>query len=224
MTGIILAAGSGTRLGGNIPKGLLKLPTGETILERQVRSMRLVGIDDIVIVVGFKRELIQSAVPNVQYRHNQRFADTNTAKSLLLGLEGINDDVLWCNGDVVFDEEVLPLMIAQTTSAMVVNSEKCGAEEVKYNADSEGIIKKISKELSNGQGEALGVNIVRGKNVADLVKALRQCSDSDYFEAGIQLTINTGTIFKVQSVGNNNCIEIDFPEDWDRAISMFSSD
>ena len=48
---VVLAAGKGSRLGG-VPKALLTLEGGETFLARIVRTLRTVGIDRIVVVVG----------------------------------------------------------------------------------------------------------------------------------------------------------------------------
>jgi molybdenum cofactor cytidylyltransferase len=48
---VILAAGSGTRLGG-VAKALLKRPDGRTFLEAIVATARDVGIGEAVIVVG----------------------------------------------------------------------------------------------------------------------------------------------------------------------------
>ena len=55
MKGIILAAGSGTRLKKyteNLPKGMLSF-MGKTIIERQIQIYRSCGIQDIIIVRGF---------------------------------------------------------------------------------------------------------------------------------------------------------------------------
>jgi CTP:molybdopterin cytidylyltransferase MocA len=48
---VILAAGSGTRLGG-VAKALLRLPDGRTFLDAIVGTAREVGLGDAVIVVG----------------------------------------------------------------------------------------------------------------------------------------------------------------------------
>ena len=53
MRGIILAAGKGSRLNGTLgdkPKCLLRIG-GRTLVERQIESLRGVGIDDIAEVV-----------------------------------------------------------------------------------------------------------------------------------------------------------------------------
>ena len=57
---VILAAGQGSRLG-NKPKALLKA-FGESLIERQLRALKDVGITDIVVVTGFHHEQIEPIV------------------------------------------------------------------------------------------------------------------------------------------------------------------
>ncbi len=224
MTGIILAAGVGNRLGVSIPKGLLVLPSKETILGRQVRIMKASRIKDIVVVVGFKKETVKEALTGVRFAYNPRFADTNTAKSLLCGLEGIDDDVLWANGDVVFDEELVPMIVSQKHSSILVNTAECGEEEIKYVADDDGNVKQISKQLTGADGEALGLNLIKRDSLGKFVEALRRSNDHDYFERAVQDIIDQGVVFKRLSVSGRKCIEVDFEEDWERAIDMFGCD
>lgn len=221
MTGVILAAGVGARLGLSVPKGLLVLPSGETILARQVRIMKAARIQDIVVVVGFKKETVKEALSGVRFAFNPRFADTNTAKSLLCGLKGIDDDVLWANGDVVFDKELVPKIVSRKHSSILVNAAECGEEEVKYIADDDGNVKQISKQLPGAQGEALGMNLIKRESLGKFVEALSRSDDHDYFERAVQDVIDQGVVFKRLPVSGHKCIEVDFEEDWERAKEMF---
>ncbi len=221
MTGVILAAGVGARLGLSVPKGLLVLPSGETILARQVRIMKAARIQDIVVVVGFKKETVKEALSGVRFAFNPRFADTNTAKSLLCGLKGIDDDVLWANGDVVFDKELVPKIVSRKHSSILVNAAECGEEEVKYIADDDGNVKQISKQLPGAQGEALGMNLIKRESLGKFVEALARSDDHDYFERAVQDVIDQGVVFKRLPVSGHKCIEVDFEEDWERAKEMF---
>lgn len=221
MTGIILAAGLGSRLGKDKPKGLLLLPNGETILGRQVRLMKEAGIDRIIIIVGFKHDLIEAEISDVEYRLNERYRETNTAKSLLIGLDGLDENVLWMNGDVIFDEGIVCLISERPENTVLVNKARCGEEEVKYIADQSGIITEISKQVKNAHGEALGINLVTREAVDSFRLALEQVSDNDYFEHAIQAMISNGSRFRELDIGDLNCIEIDFDEDWQAANDMF---
>jgi choline kinase len=162
MQAVILAAGVGTRLGRPFPKSLSILPNGEKILGRQIRLLREAGIRSVTVVVGFKMSLIMEDFPDVYYSYNPVFYVTNTSKSLAWGLRHMDDDVLWLNGDVVFEPGVLEKTLAAPKLNLVcVDKKRCGEEEVKYRQDSAGLICEISKGVKNGEGEALGINLVR---------------------------------------------------------------
>jgi len=222
MKAIILAAGVGSRLGRPFPKTLSRLPGGETILGRQIRLLRKNGIDEIIVVVGFKMNLIMESYPEVYYKYNPVYYITNTSKSLLNGIKDCNDDIIWLNGDVVCDEGVIERIISSEGNAIAVTPAQCGEEEVKYTTDPEGYITAISKTVKNAEGEALGINKVVAEELAEFKECLQQCDDNDYFEKGIEFMIERGKKFKAIDVSEYRCIEVDFKEDWDQVVSLFS--
>ena len=86
---IIIAAGLGIRLNpltDGKPKCMLPVG-GKIILKRQLDTLKECGINDIVIIRGYKKELIMEAFPFNTYVYNDRYATTNTAKSLLRALK-----------------------------------------------------------------------------------------------------------------------------------------
>ncbi|HDQ39938.1 MAG TPA: phosphocholine cytidylyltransferase family protein [Desulfonatronum sp.] len=222
MRGVILAAGVGSRLGRPFPKCMSLLPDGEQILGRQIRIFRDVGIREIYVVSGFKQSLIMEEFPDVFYKYNPFFYITNTSKSLLRALEHMNDDVIWTNGDVVFDREVIEAVAAHVGNAVAVDRKRCGAEEVKYRADEQGNLLEISKHVVNPHGEAVGVNKVLRESVPDLVHSLTLCQDDDYFEKGIEQCLHGGVAFHALDISAHRCIEVDFDEDLREARRMFA--
>ena len=80
---------------------------GYTILDRQLGNLgEFQG--NILGVVGFKKDLVMERHPELLYVYNPRYDQTNTSKSLLAALEHVDDeDVLWLNGDVVFDQRII---------------------------------------------------------------------------------------------------------------------
>lgn len=222
MRAVILAAGIGSRLGNPYPKCLNKLPYGETLMERQIRILRECGIKEIIAVVGFKKELIMEHMPSIYYKYNPVYYLTNTSKSLLVGLEDIYDDVIMLNGDVVFDKAVLEMAISnERDNKIIVDNKKCGDEEVKYTTDEMGRIKEISKEVIKGEGEAVGINIISKKHIECFKEYLKLCEDNDYFEKAIELAIEEGIEFFPVNIGKNNCMEVDFYNDWEDACNIF---
>lgn len=221
MKAIILAAGVGSRLGAPGPKSLLRLPSGESILGRQVRIFKSEGIKHITIVVGFKKEDVFRAVEGANFCFNADFNKTNTSKSLLLALKTFNDDIIWTNGDIVFDAEIIKELKFLKHNTVVVNDSECGEEEIKYRLDSNNNIAEISKTVTDPLGEALGINMIRRESLENFITALEDCDDNDYFERGMQILIDRGEIFKKHDVSRYRCIEIDFEEDWEKAKDLF---
>lgn len=87
MKAIILAAGRGSRmrrLTEHRPKCLIEV-RGRTLLNWQLDSIRSSGIQDVGIVTGYKRELLQ--IYGLTEFHNPRWAETNMVISLTMADE-----------------------------------------------------------------------------------------------------------------------------------------
>jgi len=216
---IILAAGIGSRLGNPKPKPLTKLSTGEMIMERQIKALKQVlSVDDILVVVGFKKDLIMEEFPELTYVFNNMYDRTNTSKSLLKALKKVQGhDVIWINGDVVFDPDVLARLAVSQGSVMAVNTASVGEEEVKYTVAADGSINAVSKTVTHALGESVGVNKIVSADIPLFLEMLKRCDDNDYFERGIEFAIQKGLKIYPLDVSDILCIEVDFTEDLEKA-------
>jgi choline kinase len=221
---VILAAGMGSRLGRSLPKPLTELSDGRTIMRQQFDNIRQAFGRDarVTIVVGYKYEHIVEAFPDAEFVYNEQYDETNTSKSLLRALNASKDGgVLWMNGDVVFDPEVLVRagdLVARDQSFVTVNTAKVSDEEVKYTVDGSGSILELSKTVRGGLGEAVGINYVASRDKAALLRQLQRVGAQDYFERGIELAIaQDGLRFHPVDISDLYAVEIDFAEDLDRA-------
>lgn len=99
---VIVAAGLSSRM----EKFKPMLPVGEeTIIQRTVRMMKEAGADPVVVVTGYRKELLEEHLKNsgVILLHNPRFAETKMFDSVIIGLqalEGKCDRILFTPGDV----------------------------------------------------------------------------------------------------------------------------
>ena len=216
---IILAAGRGSRLGGAVPKALAEVAPGLSLLGNQVRVLeRLVGRHRVCVVVGYEAMQVVAALPDLLYVHNTRYAVTNTAKSLLCGLPKFDDDVMWINGDLYFEEPAVRRLMEQhaDSSRTLVDHSKTGEEEIKYSLLPDGSIDQISKTVPPGlaKGESLGLQLVTRRDRPRLVRALEEAGDRDYFEKALELCTQDRSIRLMPvDVGDQFCREVDFPED-----------
>ena len=100
---IILAAGKGSRLSKytkTVPKALLPIKYGQTIIERMLYQLQDSGIQELIVVVGYKAdntikriEELSNGFPNINIRIvvNDQYETSGTLKSLLIGMKEIKN-------------------------------------------------------------------------------------------------------------------------------------
>lgn len=171
MKALILAAGRGRRLKPitySIPKTLIKIED-KPILGHILSSIKACGIKDVVIVTGYKNNLIKEYVGdgskwglNVVYRYNRKYKTTENIYSVRLAAdELLDDDFVLINADDLFSPVILKKLIqARGDVVLAVDSEgTLGSEEMKVSVDENGRIIGVSKRLDpiESLGEDIGV-------------------------------------------------------------------
>lgn len=215
MKAVILAAGMGTRLGGEVPKPLTILNNNKSIINFAVEKIsEFISENNIFVVVGYKKEMIIEKNPNLTFIYNENYQNTNTSKSLLKALNKINEDVLFLNGDIYFDKQIIQKLIENDYSGVLVDDKKCSEEEVKFITSQDGYIKRISKQVDPAEGEALGINFMKKNDLVAFKKHLNLVDKQDYFEKAIEAMIIKDNV-KILPVNTDGlfCHEIDFIED-----------
>ena len=218
---VILAAGKGSRLGLDLPKALVEITPGHKLLNYQLDQLTLAfgASARISLVVGYKKELFLAYTERVDLLHNSLFETTNTAKSLAMALESIdeNNSVLWINGDVYFDEQVLTLVARRILNARSFIGVQFGSvddEAMKFGLDKKGNISSISKSITYGEGEAIGINFVSPQDRRMLLDALKLVESQDYFEKALDNLANSGGVtFEILDLTKQFVREIDFLTD-----------
>ena len=131
MKALILNSGTGTRMGiltSEHPKCMTEISFGETILSRQLKQLTEAGIRDIVITTGPFEEILKEYVDtlgtdaDVTFVHNAEYRETNYIWSIECAKEFLDDDLLLLHGDLVFENEVLDLVVQSGHSVMTVSS------------------------------------------------------------------------------------------------------
>ena len=196
-------------------------------MRQQIDNLRQAFGDDlrINVVVGFKLHLIIEANPDVSFVYNEAYDVTNTSASLRKALMMTQDvGILWLNGDVVFDPhllEDLKEMLEGQGSFVCVNTASVAEEEVKYDLDGSGFVKHLSKSVSEGLGEAVGINYVSPEDKPAVIDGLRACADQDYFERGLEIAIERGQLrLTAVDISEFGCVEVDVQSDLDVANSL----
>ncbi len=227
MQALILAAGFGSRLGHEMPKALIPWNTG-TIIDQQLERLKDAGIEDVTVVVGFQADRVKQHVrarwPNVKFVENAAYMDTNTAKSMLAGLQSMpSGGVVALNGDVVFDDGVLQAIQTDLdVTSLAVDPRVCGDEEIKYRIR-DGRLTELNKQV-HGEGEAVGINFFCAADRPILEKALAYVDQQAYFERAVEHMLPyTERLVRCVDIGTARAMEIDFPEDLAAAREAFET-
>ena len=117
LAGLILAAGVSSRMGAFKPM----LPVdGQTMIRRVADMMRRAGADPILVVTGYRGEVLERHLEglNIRFIRNERYYSTQMLDSLVLGLERLEGEtrrVLVSPADIplVEDGTVAALLAAE---------------------------------------------------------------------------------------------------------------
>ncbi len=229
---IILAAGRGSRLGaqlGGAPKCLLRLG-GVTLLERQLASLRLAGIRAITVVAGCEAPRVSAICAGLaDVVVNERFAETNSMYSLWLVRPLLAEGFVVMNGDVLFHPQLLcDLLSSRHDDALLVAFRDAAAapfgdEEMKVKVRG-GRVVDIAKTLPPADADGENVGIARFSSRG----ACLLCETMDGLVAEGRLREWAPRAFQafavrrpLHAIGTRGFpwIEIDFPEDYERAAA-----
>jgi choline kinase len=239
MRAIILAAGRGLRLkqpeDRQLPKCLLRFG-GKSLLERHLILLRSVGIDEIVLAVGFRRELIEEELTRLRWKPrpdivvNGQF-DLGSVLTVHTAADAMTrgGDVLLMDADVLYHARILDALIAgrQPVNRLLIDRDfEAGDEPVKL-CVRDGVPIELRKQLAadlqyDTIGESVGFfrfDEAGARRLAALVAGYvaRNLSHMPHEEAVRDLIREGSQTIEVTDVTGAPWIEIDFSADAARA-------
>jgi choline kinase len=236
LIGLVLAAGPGRRLHpltAVLPKTLLPLADGRTILDMALSNFRAVGVEDVVVVTGFAAERVQERVAGLERRYglnmelvfNEHAEEWNNAYSLWLARDAFREGALLANGDTVHPVSVEETLLAARGAdvLLAVDDDKTlGEEEMKVIASDSARLQRIGKDIeaSAAAGEYIGVALIEPaatEPLADALEATWRRDPSLYYEDGFQEFVQRGGKVNVAPIGNMDWVEVDTHADLARA-------
>ena len=231
MKGVILAAGKGSRLNGTAgdkPKCLLEAG-GVTLIQRQIDTLRAAGLAEVVVVVGCQAERVRAACgPDVMYVENSRFAETNSLYSLWTARALLSQGFVVLNCDVLFHPALLDDLLATHHDAALLMDYRepgqapYGDEEMKVRVRA-GRVLDMSKTMDPdaADGENLGIVKFGPASAPLLVGILNRLvaagGDRDWAPKAFSAFAQERPLHALGTRGYP-WIEIDFPEDYQRAL------
>jgi choline kinase len=161
-TAVILAAGRGTRLAGEVtdrPKGLLSIGQ-RPIVEESIASLRDAGIADVVIVTGHLaaqyEALARRMTGAVRTVHNARFADSGSMYSLYQARSLARGPFLLLESDLVYEPRALTTLLEGPDPDAILVSGPTGAGDEVYVATDGDRLADMSKNRDGLAGTIAG--------------------------------------------------------------------
>lgn len=164
MKALILAAGLGSRLApitDNCPKSLVPV-NGKPILMKQIENLHENNIHDIVIVSGYKADILEKAVhekyPEIKIIESVDYATTNNMYSAYIARKDfVGQEFLMMNADVYYDASVIAALLACQYPDAIVTDIGTYIEESMKVVEKDGRLVEISKAIT--PEAALGASI-----------------------------------------------------------------
>ena len=117
---IILAAGRGSRLHpytANCPKCLTELG-GETLIERQIATLRAAGMENIIIATGYRAEML--CLEQTRQVHNARWKTTNMVETLFCAEAAFGQDLIVSYAVIVYEPRVIEALLQSKPDISIV--------------------------------------------------------------------------------------------------------
>jgi choline kinase len=240
MIGMVLAAGAGRRLEpltDDLPKTLLEIEDGRTILDLALANLRSVGIEDVVVVTGFAAHRVTERRAELERRYgvrlelveNPKAEIWNNAYSLWCAREVFKEGVLLVNGDTVHppsvEERLLEARGPDIVIALDDDLDRLADEAMKVKLSEQGFLSRITKQMDVdvAQGEYIGLTLIEPAAAEPLADALQATWDRDpqlYYEDGFQEFVDRGGKVGVAPIGAVDWVEVDDHADLGRAREL----
>ena len=234
MKAIILAAGVGRRLGVDHPKCLLEF-NGRSLMQRHLDLLKQLGIEDVVVGVGHLADQVIDAIADYGHAdftrtlYNPRFEQGSMISLWTLREElAYGGDVLLMDADVLYDQKMLQRLIEtdHENCFLLDRGFEDGDEPVKL-CVRDGLLVEFRKQLAPDldyefSGESVGFfrfGSAITKRLAERTEdyLARGLFEEHYEEAIRDLMLETPEDFAFEDVTGIPWVEIDFPEDIERA-------
>jgi choline kinase len=233
---IILSAGQGSRLGhltDDKPKCLIDF-CGRTLLDRQLDTLAANGVEQAVVVTGFRDELVEEALakrsggPDVRTVYNPFYKVADNLGSLFLARDELADDCLVWNGDTLVSDSLMRRVVANVRSGICVTidrKEGYDEDDMKVVVAPDGRLKAIGKRIAKGvNGESIGLLAFRGDGAERFREAIerdmRTAEGTTIWYLRVIHHLAERSQVWTLDINGEEWGEVDFPEDVEQARAL----
>ncbi len=237
MKAVILSAGQGSRLlplTAERPKCLLPLGP-KSLIEWQIDVLARGGVDEIVVVVGFRAALVEMlltklARPGLRIRtlFNPFYNVADNLGSCWLARHEMAGDFLLLNGDTLFEAAVLQRLLGSPPAPISVTIDRktaYDADDMKVHLDGTRLL-EIGKTLplARTDGESIGLLSFRGAGpelfVEAVDRALRVSEGLKSFYLKVIDQLARSQRVETVTIEGLAWGEVDYPADLQRAEQL----
>jgi len=209
------------------------LKVGEsTILELTIKNVLKNGVNEFIMVTGYRENMIKDYIAakfpdlNIKYLTNADYESNNNSYSLWMTKDYVTGDSILLDSDILFDFRIISkLLSSQYVNSLAVNTNhKLGDEEIKVIVDSTNKILHIGKELDPLAcfGESIGIErfshpFFQKLGIILERKIVHENNVNEFYEKSFQELYDLGNAMYAIDVSEYKSMEIDFPEDFQRA-------
>jgi L-glutamine-phosphate cytidylyltransferase len=230
MKAIILAAGQGSRLGhltDDRPKCLIEF-AGRTLLDRQLDTLAVNGVDEVVVVTGFRDDQIENALaardggPNVRTVFNPFYKVADNLGSLFLVKDELEGDCLVWNGDTLVSNALMARVVGNVRPGICVTVDRKDSyddDDMKVVRDEDsGRLRAIGKRIKEGvNAESIGLLAFRdggAERFAEAIDRAMRTSEGTtiWYLRVIHHLAQNGEVWTLD-INGEEWGEVDFPED-----------
>ncbi len=217
MQAVILSAGEGTRmrpLTYTRPKVMLPI-ANKPILQHLIENLARAGVDEIVLVVGYKEETVRKYFGDefngVKIRYVRQKKQLGTAHALLSAEHVLEDRFLMLNGDaIVFEDDLKKLVKEESGIAVfeVPNPQDFGVVEVV-----DGNVSRIIEKPEKPKSRLINAGVYAfTKEIMDYVRNTPISVRGEY-EVTDSITMAVSNGFEFKAVEIERWIDVGYP--WD---------
>ena len=237
MKAIILSAGQGSRLGhltDDKPKCLIDF-SGRSLLDRQLDALDANGVDEAVVVTGFRDDQIEAQLarrrsgPRVRTIYNPFYQVADNLGSLFIAREELEGDCLVWNGDTLVSDALMAQVVGNDRQGICVTIDrKPGYDEddMKVVVDVGGRLRAIGKRLPMAEvnAESIGLLAFRGNGAERFREAIERDirtheGTTIWYLRVIHHMAQASTVWTLDIEGEQ-WGEVDFPADIEPARSL----
>ena len=229
MKAIILAAGTSSRLYPitlSCPKCMLEV-AGKRIIDRQLDCIKRIGIDNIIIVTGHKRDTIERGLGNnFKYRFYKDYKTKNNLHTLWSVRDELRDDFLCLFSDVIFDIGVIKQAKDSVDDiCMIVDTSRVLEGTMRIKIEN-GQLTSVGNHItiSEASGNFIGIakfSKLGAKYLLNEMQGIVSAQKDDYYTIAINNLAKKGVKVAHIDIKDNIWAEIDTKEDLYKANQLY---